>query len=152
MIRLLLVLFVALLGTTAFVNQYRKQEGMRSAIKQARDAWVRQDAEALAQLFTPDGELIVPGSRWRGQTQIRAEVSRFAQQYSEVQIDIQRIILAEDSAVVEWHYEDTEQATGRRNKADDAIVVDFKDGRIERWREYFDTQPPSPPQPSLTPP
>lgn len=152
MVRLLLVLFVALLGTTAFVNQYRKQEGMRSAIKQARDAWVRQDAEALAQLFTPDGELIVPGSRWRGQTQIRAEVSRFALQYSEVQIDIQRIILAEDSAVVEWHYEDTEQATGRRNKADDAIVVDFKDGRIERWREYFDTQPPSPPQPSLTPP
>lgn len=144
MLRILLVLLVTIFGVTAFVNQYRKQEEMRSVIKQARDAWVRQDANTLAGLFTPDGELIVPGSRWQGQTRIREEVNRFAQQSSGVQIDIRRIILAEDSAVVEWHYEDTERATGQRNVADDAIVIDFKDGRIKRWREYFDTKPLTP--------
>ncbi len=127
----------------AFASEYRKQEGMRAVIKQARDAWVDRDADALAQLFTPDGELVVPGQRWQGQARIRQEVTLFAQQYSEVKINIRRIILADDQAAVEWHYEDTETATGLHNRADDAIIVDFKEGRISRWREYFDTQTPA---------
>lgn len=128
----------------ASANQYRKQEEIRTLIKQARDAWVARDAEALAQLFTLDGELIVPGQRWQGQAKIREEVTRFAQQYSDVKIDIKRIIIEDNQAAVEWGYEDTEKATNFHNKADDVIVVDFKDGRISRWREYFDTKTPVP--------
>ena len=127
----------------AFANQSRKQEDIRALIKQARDAWVARDANALAQLFAPDGELIVPGERWQGQAKIREEVASFAQQYSDVKIEIRRIIVEDNQAVVEWYYEDTEKATGLRNKADDAIIVDFKDGRISRWREYFDNKTPA---------
>jgi uncharacterized protein (TIGR02246 family) len=116
---------------------------MRTLIEQARNAWVARDADALAQMFTPDGELIVPGQRWQGQAKIREEVTRFAQQYSDVKIVIRRIIVEDNQAAVEWYYEDTEKATGLRNKADDAIVIDFKDGRISRWREYFDTKTPT---------
>lgn len=85
----------------------------------------------------------MPGQRWRGQAKIRQEVTRFAQQYSDVKIDIRRIIVKDNQAAVEWYYEDTEKATGLRNKADDAIIVDFKDGQISRWREYFDTKTPA---------
>ena len=116
---------------------------MRTVIEQARVAWVARDANALAQLFTPDGELIVPGQRWQGRAKIREEVTHFAQRYSDVKIDIRRIIIEDNQAAVEWHYEDTEKATGLRNKADDAIIVDFKDGRISRWREYFDNKTPA---------
>ncbi len=138
-----LIFFSMTFSTGAFANQYRKQEDIRPLLKQARDAWVARDANALAQLFAPDGELIVPGKRCQGQAKIRQEVSRFAQQYSDVKIDIRRIIVEGNQAVVEWHYEDTEKATGLRNKADDAIIVDFKDGRISRWREYFDNKTPA---------
>lgn len=137
-----LIFFSMTFSTVAFANQYMKPEDIRTSIVQARNAWVARDANALAQMFAPDGELIVPGKRWQGQGEIRAEVSRFAQQYSDVKIDIRRIIVEGHQAVVEWHYEDTENATDLRNKADDAIVVDFKDGRISRWREYFDNQTP----------
>ncbi len=116
---------------------------IRTLIEKARDAWVARDAEALAQLFTTDGELIVPGQRWQGQAKIREEVGRFAQQYSDVKIDIRRIIIDRSRAVVEWYYEDTDKETGRRDKSDDAIVVDFKDGKISRWREYFDDKTPA---------
>ena len=129
-------------STVTFANQYKKQEEMRTLIKQARDAWVARDAKALAQLFTPDGELIVPGQRWQGQVKIRAEVTRFAQQYSDVKINIKRIIVEGNQAAVEWDYEDTEKATNIHNKADDVIIVDFKNGRISQWREYFDTKTP----------
>lgn len=128
---------------SAFTNQDMKPEDMQRLIEQARDAWVNRDAEAIAQLFKPDGELIVPGQKWHGQAKIRAEVTRFAQKYSDVQIDIQRIIFGDNQAAIEWYYEDTEMATGIRNQADDVIIVDFKDGQIERWREYFDTKTPA---------
>ena len=129
-------------STTAFANQSSKQEEIRRLIEQVRNAWVARDANALAQMFAPEGELIVPGKRWQGQAKIRQEVTRFAQQYSDVKIDIQRIIVEGNHAVVEWYYEDTEKATGLRNQADDVIVIDFKDGRISRWREYFDNKTP----------
>ncbi|MBW4664217.1 MAG: nuclear transport factor 2 family protein [Chroococcus sp. CMT-3BRIN-NPC107] len=115
---------------------------MRTLIKQARDAWVARDAEALARLFTLDGEIIVPGQRWQGQVKIREEVTRFARDYSDVKINIKRIIIEHNQAAVEWNYEDTQKATNLRNQADDVIIVDFKDGRISRWREYFDTKTP----------
>ena len=73
----------------------------------------------------------------------REEVTRFSQQYSVVKIDIRRIIVKDNQAAIEWHYEDTEKVTGLRSRADDAIIVDFKNGRISRWREYFDTKTPA---------
>ncbi len=130
-------------STTAFANQSSKQEEIRRLSEKVRNAWVARDANALAQMFAPEGELIVPGKRWQGQAKIRQEVTRFAQQYSDVKIDIQRIIVEGNHAVVEWYYEDTEKATGLRNQADDVIVIDFKDGRISRWREYFDNKTPA---------
>lgn len=135
-------IFFALAFSTGASDQHMKQEDIRTLIRQARDAWVARDADVLAQLFTPDGELIVPGQRWKGQARIREEVARFAQQYSNVKIDIRRVIVEDNQAAVEWYYEDTEKSTGFRNKADDVIVVDFKDGRISRWREYFDSKTP----------
>jgi len=67
----------------------------------------------------------VPGQRWQGRAKFE-EVTHFAQQYSDVN-DIRRII-EDNQAAVEWHYEDTEKAELHRNKTDDAIIIDFKDG------------------------
>ncbi|MEH1943408.1 MAG: nuclear transport factor 2 family protein [Nostoc sp.] len=137
-------IFVSLtFSTPLFASQSMNQQDIQILIEKAKDAWVAQDVDALAQLFTIDGELIVPGQYWRGQEEIREGIANFKQQYSDVKIDIQRIIIGANQAAVEWYYEDTEKATGRRNKADDVIVVDFKDSQISRWREYFDTQTPT---------
>jgi ketosteroid isomerase-like protein len=56
-----------------------------------------------------------------------------------VTIAIQRILVDGNQAAVEWHYEDTEKATGKRSYSDDAIVIEFQNGRTSYWREYFDT-------------
>ena len=144
---LLLVLIfcnVAFFSRSTFANQYNMNtENIVSLIEQARTAWIAQDADALTEMFTPDGEFIVPGQKWQGQARIREELTNFSQQYSNVKIDIRRILVENNQASVEWYYEDTEKATGRRNQADDVIVIDFKDGRISRWREYFDTETPA---------
>lgn len=117
-------------------------EAIRAIIEQAREAWISGDADGFASLFTPDGEFIVPGKHWRSRSAIREVLAGFAERYSSIHIDIRRIIVDGDQAVVEWYWEDTKNETGIRHRADDAIVVDFKDGRISRWREYIDTKTP----------
>lgn len=130
-------------STAAFAAHHEMQKDIPTLIEHARNAWVARDANAITQMFAPNGELIVPGQRWQGREEIRVGVARFTQQYVDVKIDIQRVIVEGNQAIVEWHYEDTEKATGVRNKAEDAIVIDFKDGLIDRWREYFDNKTPN---------
>jgi len=120
-----------------------KPDEIRAVIERAGQAWVTGDADAFAALFTPDGEFVVPGKRWQGQPAVRDVLARFAERYSDVTVDIRRIIVEGDQAVVEWYWEDTKNESGIRSKADDAIVVDFKHGRISRWREYIDTKTPA---------
>lgn len=117
-------------------------EQIRAIVRQARDSWVNGDADAFAALFTPDGELIVPGQKWVGRKAIRQAAADFANYASNVKIEIRQIIIEGDRAAVEWYWEDTEKATGRRNRADDAIVADFTAGKIKRWREYIDSKTP----------
>lgn len=120
---------------------------IRAIVRQARDSWVNGNADAFAALFTSDGELIVPGQKWVGREAIRKAAADFATYASNVKIDIRQIIIEGDAeggslrdrrAAVEWYWEDTEKASGRRNRADDAIMADFVAGKIKRWREYID--------------
>jgi uncharacterized protein (TIGR02246 family) len=118
-------------------------EAIRSIIQQAALAWSTGNADLFASLFTPDGEFVVPGKIHRGRDAIRQVTQSFADRYSDVKIEIRRIIIDGDQCVIEWYWEDTKTETGARNRAYDAIVVDFKDGLITRWREYIDTKSPS---------
>ncbi len=111
---------------------------MHQAIQTARTAWMEGDADAFANLFTESGEFVVPGQVYRGRAQIRAVTAAFSASHSNVQIEIHRLITEGNQIAVEWHWQDTETATGQRTVADDAIVVDFENGQIRRWREYID--------------
>jgi uncharacterized protein (TIGR02246 family) len=112
----------------------------RSLIQKAADAWTTGDADAFAALFHPEGEFIVPGNHWVGQDAIRQVAADFAAAYTDVKIEIRRLLIENHQAAVEWHWQEIEKATGKFGSADDTIVIDFQDGRIRRWREYIDTQ------------
>jgi uncharacterized protein (TIGR02246 family) len=137
-IGIIIINLIAYMDLAESKNISSPQE-IRALVELAKNAWIDRDADALAQLFTPDAQLIVPGQRWQGQAKIREEVAKFARQYTDVQITIHRTIVDGNQAAVEWHYEDTETATGKHSQADDAIVIEVNNGRISYWREYFDT-------------
>lgn len=119
------------------------QSKIQTIIQDARTAWVTGDAERFAALFTENGEFLVPGQVYRGRDEIRTVLADFAKTHTDVRIDIQRITTENNRAVIEWHWEDTEAQTGKRTVADDAIVVDFENGQINRWREYIDQESPA---------
>lgn len=115
---------------------------VEAAVARAQAAWINGDADVFANLFTPDGEFIVPGLRLRGQAAIRKLTADVSAGLVDVSIEVRRIILDGEQAAVEWYWEDTNPATGQRNRADDVIVIDFRGDRIQKWREYIDTQTP----------
>ncbi|MGD1857669.1 MAG: nuclear transport factor 2 family protein [Leptolyngbyaceae cyanobacterium] len=111
---------------------------VEALVQQARQAWLEGDAHSFAILFVEDGEFIAPGHRWVGHSQIFQAVMDYAAAYDEVSIEIHRIIQDRERFVVEWSWRDREKATGKCTYAEDAIVVDLKQGKIQRWREYID--------------
>jgi uncharacterized protein (TIGR02246 family) len=115
------------------------REQIQVAIAQASNAWIEGNAYQFASLFLPEGEFIVPGDRWMGRERIHQAVLDYTSAYSEVKIEIRRLVVDGNYAFVEWHWEDKEKATGKVSKADDAIAIDFQDGLISRWREYIDS-------------
>ncbi len=115
-----------------------RSEKIRSIIQQASEAWSTGNADAFATLFLPDGEFIVPNNRWVGQELIRQVSADFASQYEVTRIEIRQLIVEDDRAVVEWYWEDREKATGKCNQAEDAIIINFRAGKISRWGEYID--------------
>lgn len=117
------------------------RSSIESIIQTAGSAWVLGDADAFINLFTEDGEFIVPGQIYQGKEAIRSVMAEFSETHTNVQIDIQRIIIDGNQAVVEWHWQDTD-AAGKQTIAEDAIVVDFAGTQISRWREYIDEATP----------
>jgi uncharacterized protein (TIGR02246 family) len=88
------------------------------------------------------GKFVVPGNSYVGSTAIRQVAKEFAETHSSVKIEIKQILTDGNHAVVEWFWVETANQTGRQQKAEDAIVIDFKDGLITRWREYIDSTTP----------
>lgn len=117
-------------------------EKIRSMIDQARNAWISEKAEDFAVLFSSNGEFIVPGNCYIGPEKIAKAARDFFAEYSSIKIEIQRLIIDGNQAVVEWTWQETQKSTGNSHKAEDAIVVDFQADQISRWREYIDTQTP----------
>ena len=117
-------------------------EAMRAAILNQIRAWEQGDAQGLAEGFTPDGEIVVSGKLIKGREALRATVTRFSGRHSDVKVTVHRMVFGEMCAAVEYLWEDTKNETGARYLADDAVWVDFRDGLIGRWREYWDSETP----------
>ena len=121
-------------------------EDIHTIIDQAKLAWIEGDADTFANLFTPDGEFIVPGNCWVGPTEIGQTIANFAQNNTDISIQISQVIIKAptppegDRVLLEWHWENTQLATGKRERADDAIAIDFRGDKISRWREYIDSK------------
>ena len=111
------------------------------AFLQARArAWERGDLEAIAIGYAPDVVLIAPGGiRREGIDALRENNARYFADYTDIRVNLTRVVLDGDEGALEWTWSETRRSDGQRRSVDDAIVFVLREGKIVYWREYFDT-------------
>jgi len=113
------------------------REGARALVERQARAWENEDLEAIVADFAPDGVLVSPGGSWQGLDAIRAAAEGFFAGVTDVRIEVTRVLLDGDAGAAEWTWTER-RSDGTRRTAEDAVVFELRDGRIARWREYFD--------------
>jgi uncharacterized protein (TIGR02246 family) len=114
------------------------REEAYTIVQRQAHAWDRADPQAVAADFAPEGVLISPGGRWQGRDAIRKAAESFFAASTDIKVDITRVLADGEQGAVEWTWSETDKATGRRHKAEDAIIFTVRDGKITYWREYID--------------
>ena len=103
-------------------------------------AWQIGDLEAIAAGYAPDVVLIAPGGiRLEGLAALRENNARYFAEYTDIRVELTRVILDGDQGALQWTWSETRRADGQRRSVDDAIIFELRDGKIVYWHEYFDT-------------
>ncbi|HHP7232157.1 MAG TPA: nuclear transport factor 2 family protein [Xenococcaceae cyanobacterium] len=105
--------------------------------RQAR-AWEKGDVATIVADFAEDGLLITAGKKSQGKEAIATTVKDYFAQFSEIKIEIKRILVEGDSGAVEWNWRETKRQTNITSYAEDAIIFQLKNQKITYWREYIE--------------
>jgi uncharacterized protein (TIGR02246 family) len=112
-----------------------KLEKIYALIERARQARAQGDAEAFANLFALDGQLVLPGLAWSGRAAIRHAALA---EMSPARIEIRQVLVQGNRAVVEWKCSMVDPDSQIPQDMEEAIAIEFRNGYIIRWREYSD--------------
>lgn len=100
-------------------------------------AWMRQDWNVAAEVFTPDGvmeSMMVPP--WKGPDAIRAMCVEIGHHAKNIVINIKKIGVVDGAVITERV--DTFFWDGNKVAYPTVGIFEFENGRIKHWKEYFD--------------
>ena len=116
-------------------------------VQDAYDAFKRGDIEGLLKLLAADVEWTTPGpteimpaaGTRRGPEGVAEFFKTLSEQEDVELFEPQEYIAQGDKVVAISKYRGRVKATGRTADADLVHVFDIKDGKVKRFREFFDT-------------
>jgi len=122
------------------------EENTRLA-QSAYEAFGRGDIAALAAMMADDIEWVLPGDpndnpmagTYRGKDEVLAWFGRLAEDLDFTAFEPRDFIAQGDKVVSIVHAEATVRNTGRSVVNDEAHLWTFKEGKVARFRIYFDT-------------
>lgn len=101
--------------------------------------WGEKNLDAIMADYAPDIDYIAPTARFKGTERLRESNERYLREYTDISVNLTRLIVEGDTGALEWTWSETRVADGLRRSVDDAIVFVIRDRKIVYWREYFDT-------------
>ena len=102
-----------------------------------RDAWLRSDLDAYLALFAPDLVFRSPKQTLHGRDAFAALARRSAEHLEPELFEFTDIATHGDVVLAEWHIAAVHRASGRRIEWWGMSTCTIRDGRIARWREYW---------------
>lgn len=123
-----------------------EQEHIRT-VREAYSSFKNGDIEGLLEALTDDVEWITPGppdimpvaGKRRGRKQV-AQFFTALEELEDVQsFEVEEVIAQGDKVVAMIKYRGRVKATGKPVESDLVHVFSFDQGKVKRFREYFDT-------------
>ncbi len=111
---------------------------LRDVVQRQAEAWANGDVEGIVSAFASPFEFIFPGARLTTPEELRSAVEGYFRAKTRVRVEIQRIVVDGECAVVEWVWSDQDRESGKMGRAEDAIVLRLAGDKIAYWREYID--------------
>ena len=147
--KIFLYLLTLLIGTIGFnfnnkaialspINLNLGNSMIHEIVVRQAEAWKKSDAEAIIADFAENAIFIVPGSTFSGKEAIKTAAKDYFAQFKPTKVEIIRVIAEGDRGAVEWTWQDENKTTKRQSYAEDAIILELRDGKIIYWREYID--------------
>jgi len=109
---------------------------IKAMLFQAKEYWVHSDADRFAELFVPDGELVREGQHWQGREAVRQAFLELLDTLVIKHVEVQRVLINGNTAVMEWIWETTDKDTGEHCQQREATAVDLSEDGIICWREH----------------
>lgn len=123
-----------------------------SLARRLYEAWNERNFDELAAAAAPDGTITIvgPGDTFRGPEGSRQFGEMWAGGFPDGAVTVDRVIASGDHVIVEYTGRGTHTgtlatsmgdipATGRSMTLELCDVVEFKDGKVQSQRTYFDT-------------
>jgi uncharacterized protein (TIGR02246 family) len=120
------------------LNSSEKFSEIRSLIERQANAWESANVDQLIADFAEDSLFIVPDSTIEGRSAIADAAKGYFANFTDVKIEIKRIIFQENTGAVEWTWQDKNKTTNEESYAEDAIIFELENNKITYWREYID--------------
>lgn len=119
-------------------NSTQKFSEIRSLIERQAKAWESANVDRIVADFADDSVFIAPGSTLRGKSAIADVAKGYFANFTDIKIEIKRIIFQENEGAVEWTWQDKNKNTNEESYAEDAIIFEMENNKIKYWREYID--------------
>lgn len=92
--------------------------------------WAEKNLDAIMADYAPDIDYIAPTARFKGTEQLRQSNARYLQEYTDIRVDLARLIVDGEQGALEWTWDETRVADGAGRSVDDAIVFVIRNQKI----------------------
>jgi ketosteroid isomerase-like protein len=122
-----------------------KSEILQAIMRAARE----RDTEAFLSYLTDDVEYHyhVTSRPLLGKEWVRRFMDKYRTYTADVVWEVLRTAEGPDFLMVEGREEYTDTRTGRRVGHPYMGILEFRDGKVAKWRDYFEMDPAPPPKP-----
>lgn len=119
------------------------RELAESIITKYKDAWERQDPNAILEIFTPDAtyQERVLEEPYRGHGQIKEYwQTRVVEGQANIQFKLMSLYIDKDTMIAEWDAVFDDRVQNLKKHMLEVAIMQVRDGRIASLREYWSSE------------
>jgi ketosteroid isomerase-like protein len=116
------------------------EEILAAQMRHVMEGWAQGNDDVVASSHGPAGLIQTSFEVVRGHAQLRAAVKAYFANYADTRIDVHRMVYDGTFLAINQTWHCTNRKTGVAAGDQDLNIGIMRDGKLYRWREYYDSR------------